>query len=132
MCMLGMRDKEIFYLTDDQQWDADYIRAFVRCYPFVIGQNQNQEQFTVCIDADFSEFNEQEGQPLFQDNGEPTELLQRNIDFLQAFHKDAQATQGFIDALKQLDLFEPANPRMQLNSGETVQLNGLYIFEVTP
>lgn len=129
MCLLGMRDNENLYLTDDNQWDASYIPAFVRRYPFVIAQHQ--DQFTVCIDTDFAQFNEQEGQALFQDNGKPTELLQRNIDFLQSFQNDAQATQSFIDAIKAYDLLELANPRMQIDSGETVQLNGLYIVNET-
>ncbi|WP_052501684.1 SapC family protein [Thiomicrospira microaerophila] len=129
MCVLGMRDNENLYLTEDNQWDANYIPAFVRRYPFVIAQNQ--DQYTVCIDDTFEQFNEEEGQPLFNEAGEPTELLQQNLNFLQSFQNDNQATQGFIDTLKELNLLEPGNPRMELNSGEKIQLNGLYVISET-
>jgi len=127
--VLGMRDNENLYLTEDNQWDANYIPAFVRRYPFVIAQNQ--DQYTVCIDDTFEQFNEEEGQPLFNEAGEPTELLQQNLNFLQSFQNDNQATQGFIDTLKELNLLEPGNPRMELNSGEKIQLNGLYVISET-
>jgi hypothetical protein len=124
-CVLGMRDNENVYVGQDGEWSSPYIPAFVRRYPFVIAENE--DQFTVCIDQDFPQFNDKKGEPLFSEAGEPTELLQRNIDFLQAFQRDALATQNFIAALKELDLLEQASSTMQLNSGETLQLNGLYL-----
>lgn len=124
-CVLGMRDNENIYVAEDGSWNADYVPAFVRRYPFVFAEADNQ--FTVCIDQDFPQFNDKKGEALFDDKGEPTELLQRNIDFLQAFQRDAQATQDFINKLKALELLEGATSTMNLNSGESLQLNGLYL-----
>jgi hypothetical protein len=33
--LLGMRDKENLYVNESNQWEAKYIPAFIRRYPFV-------------------------------------------------------------------------------------------------
>ena len=55
--ILGLRDGENLYLSGDGKWDARYIPAFVRRYPFVFAKSDDGERFNLCIDEQFSGFN---------------------------------------------------------------------------
>ncbi len=52
--ILGINQNNNLYLSDTGQWDANYIPAFVRRYPFVFSSNDNGSTFTLCIDEEFS------------------------------------------------------------------------------
>ena len=61
VALLGLRKDENLYVNSAGKWDARYIPAFVRRYPFVLADN-NGSQFTVCIDEAFPGLNEKDGQ----------------------------------------------------------------------
>ena len=47
--LLGLREAENLFVDRDGRWDARYVPAFVRRYPFVPGKGANGE-LLVCID----------------------------------------------------------------------------------
>ncbi len=61
--LTGARQDENLYLDANGLWDARYIPAFVRRYPFVFAET-GPEQLTVCIDESFPGFNDTEGETL--------------------------------------------------------------------
>src|ERR1044072_1363142 len=64
--ILGVRENENLYLSQDAKWDAKYIPAFVRRYPFVFSDSPDKQRLVLCIDEAFSGFNrEGRGQKLF-------------------------------------------------------------------
>ena len=73
--VLGVADSQNLYLDENKAWKADYIPAFVRRYPFVFAQGKDANQFTLCIDEDWSGCNrEGRGQRLFDDQGNQTHV----------------------------------------------------------
>src|ERR1700719_1085555 len=49
VALLGVRDQENLYVDDKGAWNAKYIPAFVRRYPFVFSSD-NSETLTLCVD----------------------------------------------------------------------------------
>jgi hypothetical protein len=123
--ILGMRGKENAYLDADDGWRAKYVPAFIRRYPFVFSKSEDGQTFTLCIDEAFAGFNrEGRGQALFSDEGKPTPYVENVLKFLQDYQSQFQRTRAFCEKLQQLDLLEPMQATMSLETGENLSLTG--------
>lgn len=123
--ILGMRGEENLYLTKQGGWEAKYIPAFVRRYPFVFASSQDAKTFTLCIDEAFAGFNrEGRGQPLFDADKKPTTYVSSVLKFLEQYQVEFRRTQAFCQKLKDLALLEPMRAQAKLGSGEQVALTG--------
>ena len=71
--ILGVRGNENLYLSGNGKWQAKYVPAFVRRYPFVFSTSDDGKTFMLCVDEAFPGFNrEGRGQRLFGDDSKPT------------------------------------------------------------
>jgi hypothetical protein len=52
VALLGVRDQENLYIDDKGTWNAKYVPAFVRRYPFVFSSDNSGQTFTLCVDED--------------------------------------------------------------------------------
>ncbi|MDZ4202558.1 MAG: SapC family protein [Gallionella sp.] len=129
VALLSMRNDENLYVSADGKWDARYIPAFVRRYPFVLAGGSDAKQFAVCIDEAFPGLNEKDGQPLFNDKGENTPFLQAALDFMNNYQGQFQLTEAFVKKLKDLDLFTEMSAKAELAGGENYLLNGITIID---
>jgi len=97
--ILGVRESENLYLSQDSKWDAKYIPAFVRRYPFVFSDSPDKQRLLLCIDEAFSGFNrEGRGQKLFGADGKPTPYVEEILKFLQEFQAGYARTQAFLSS----------------------------------
>ena len=60
------------------EWQCPFLPLFFKCYPFVIGVLSDGSKI-LCCDAASEILSETEGEPLFDSNGGPSDLLQRNM-----------------------------------------------------
>ncbi|MBF0604583.1 MAG: SapC family protein [Nitrospirae bacterium] len=126
VALLGLRNDENLYVNDENRWDAHYIPAFIRRYPFILAETgQGNDQKTVCIDETFVGLNGQEGRRLFNDGGEPTDFLNNVIKFMQDYQEQYRRTETFINRIKDFDLFTEINAQAQLPNGEKLSMGGL-------
>jgi hypothetical protein len=123
--ILGMRGEENLYLTQQGGWEARYIPAFVRRYPFVFASSQDGKTFTLCIDEAFPGFNrEGRGQRLFGDDQKPSTYVASVLKFLEQYQLEFRRTEAFCQKLKDLELLEPMRAQAKLGSGEQLALTG--------
>jgi len=123
--ILGVRDQENLYVSDDGQWDSKYIPAFLRRYPFVFSGSNDAKQFTLCIDEQFSGCNQDgKGERLFDSDGEQTQYLTNVLNFSSEYQGQFNRTQVFCKKLKELDLLEPMQAQFTLPSGQKMNLGG--------
>jgi hypothetical protein len=123
--ILGLNPDENLYVDDHHKWNASYIPAFVRRYPFVFSKSEDGGQFTLCIDEHYSGWNqESRGKPLFDAKGEGTDFLDSMFRFVTDYQRQFDATLAFCRKLQELDLLEPMTARFKLPSGEKAQLTG--------
>jgi hypothetical protein len=123
--VLGLRNEENLYLSKDEGWQAKYIPAFVRRYPFVFSSPDDGKTFTLCIDEKFPGFNQHgRGERLFTDDRKPTPYVENVMKFLQQYQLEFQRTQAFCKKLKDLNLLEPMRAQVSLDTGERMSLAG--------
>ncbi|NEU80299.1 SapC family protein [Nostoc sp. UIC 10630] len=125
VAILGIKEQENLYLTEKGDWQAKYIPAFIRRYPFVFSSNDEGNTFTLCIDEGFAGCNQEgRGERLFDTEGAQTQYLESVLAFLKEFQMQHQRTQLFCNKLKALDLLEPMRAKFTLDTGEQSSLAG--------
>jgi len=123
--ILGVRNNENLYLTQENAWQANYVPAFVRRYPFVFSSSDDGSTFTLCIDEAFAGFNrEGRGQRLFNDDSKPTAFVDNVLKFNQEYRTQFLRTQAFCRKVKELDLLEPMQAQIALETGQRMSLSG--------
>lgn len=123
--ILGMRGNENVYLDPKGGWQAKYIPAFIRRYPFVFSSDAEGKTLTLCIDEAYKGCNQEgRGQRLFADDGKPTPYVDNVLKFLQNYQAHFERSQAFCRKLKELDLFESMEASVTLPSGEKLSLTG--------
>jgi hypothetical protein len=123
--ILGMRGNQNVYLDPKGGWQAKYIPAFIRRYPFVFSSSTDNKTLTLCIDEAFAGCNQEDrGERLFTDDGKPTPYVDNVLKFLQNYQVQFQRTQAFCRKLKELDLFESMQANATLPGGERLSLTG--------
>lgn len=132
--VLGIENDKNLYITSGDTWDATYIPAFVRRYPFVFTSSDEGKTFTLCIDEEFPGCKHavkvekgSKGQRLFTGDGERTEYLTNMLNFVNNYRAENQRTQEFCKRLKELDLFEPMKAQITLPSGNQRSLTGFLV-----
>lgn len=124
VALLGLRNEENLYLSEDGTWDARYIPAFVRRYPFVLADTKDTGKRVVCIDEGYAGFSKDEGEALF-DGEEPAPILKQALDFLDEYQKQYQRTENFVQRLVDNDLLMSLNAKVDMVDGEQFALTGL-------
>ena len=124
--LLGLKAGENLYVDDKNNWNADYIPAYARRYPFILASpDGDSSKYTVCIDEGFTGFNTaKEGNALFEKKGQESAILKQAIDFLEDYQKNIEITNTFCKNLDDLDLLEPMQANVELKSGDKFALGG--------
>lgn len=132
VALLGLKPGQNLYINDKHAWDANYIPAYVRRYPFILAGDQNKVDttYTVCIDESFAGFNRKSGEPLFAEKGKFSPYLERVIAFLKDFQAQGLATEAFCKKLKKLDLLEPMQANISSEKGEDFSVAGFMIISM--
>jgi len=122
--VLGVRGSENLYLSPDKAWQAKYIPAFIRRYPFVFSHSADGRTLTLCIDESHPGVNrEGRGERLFQD-GKPTPYVDRVLKFLNDYQQHYLRTVAFCKRVEEMKLLEPMQAQVTTPRGEKLSLNG--------
>lgn len=126
--VLGLRTDQNLYLDQDAKWDAKYVPAFIRRYPFVFSTSADRKTLTLCIDESYAGLNrEGKGQRLFDEERKPAAYTQRVLKFLQDFQSHFQRTRLFCQRLKELGVLEPTGVQVTAPRGEKMSLGGFLV-----
>jgi len=113
LAVMGIRSGENLFVKDGN-YDIDfYMPAFARRYPFVLAGDNANDRFVVCIDEKAECVTDKTPEQLFFDKDDTSQFTKEAFQFLQNFERDRQATQGMVNAFKDLDLFEPKEMNFQ-------------------
>lgn len=126
--MLGLRARENLFVGDDERWDARYIPAFVRRYPFVLAELPGQS-LAVCVDEAYPGLTDGEGEALFDDAGKETPFLRNAVEFLTQYQREYLRTEAFCRRLDQAGLLTEMDARADLVDGRSFTVNGLLVVD---
>jgi hypothetical protein len=128
--LVGLRDKENLMLNEAGQWaDACYVPAFVRRYPFMLAEQPGSDQMTLCIDEAYNGLGTEQGEALFDAQGQNTPYLTKLQEFMLSFHNDMLATAAFAQRVANLGLLDDRSIDVQLKNGQHVTLNGFKVVD---
>lgn len=129
MCsaLLGLdSDENLFF--ENGQWQGIYIPLQVTRQPFFLGNNAPQgtpEDYVMCIDSAHPAVGN-DGEPLFDEHGEPSPYLQSQQNNLAQLLQGEQETQQLLQQLLQLGLLTSIRLDIELADGRPHHVNGLY------
>lgn len=127
--LLGVRDAENLFVDAQGKWDARYIPAFVRRYPFVMAEGNEPGQLVVCIDESCPALNVDHGELLINAEGKLEPRMNEVMQFLQNFQQEFARTELMTKQLNELGLFVQQGARFDTPTGQTFQLNDFYLLE---
>jgi hypothetical protein len=88
--VLGAEPGRNLFVNPAGQWLADYVPAALRSRPFAMGRNEGQ--LVLCVDESGTELTDGEGEPLFTEDGKPSAMLGRTMEFLQELERGRAMT----------------------------------------
>jgi len=126
--LLGLRDTGNVYVNSEGNWLADhYVPAFIRRYPFVLGEGPGPEPM-VCIDEAYSGFGLEEGDRLFE-AGEAQPILTNAMTFLGEFQRQFDRTKSFVGVLQAQSLLTQVSATIQDEAEHKTHLQGLMVVD---
>lgn len=126
--MLGLRSRENLFVDEQDRWSGRYVPAFVRRYPFVLADLPG-ESLGVCIDEAYAGLGEQEGEPLFDEQGQDTPFLRNALDFLTQYQREYLRTEGFCRRLEESGLLTEMNARADLADGRSLTVGNVLVVD---
>lgn len=102
---MGLRQDENLFVNNGDFRPEAYIPAYIRRYPFVFANDDQQNRMILCIDRAASFVGENAEIPLFE-NGEPSAYVNNAMEFCNNFEQERLRTESFVKLLTDLDLFE--------------------------
>jgi hypothetical protein len=125
--VLGIKNDENLYLSDDGNWKAKYVPAFLRRYPFVFASSPDSKTLTLCVDESYAGVNQEgRGHKFFNDDGTATPYVDNVLKFLKDYQAQYERTRVFCKRIKELGLLEPMQAQVTTPAGGKTTLSGFY------
>jgi hypothetical protein len=126
--LLGLRSGHNGFITPEGLWTASYIPAYLRRYPFILGEVEGRDP-VLCFDDSFGGINQSDGQALFKDDGAATPFLESTMQFAANFREAGQRTAEFVRKLKDLDLFKAVTMDVKNPKAGQATIHGLLVVD---
>jgi len=121
VAMLGLEQGQNLYYAEDR-WQGPHIPLNVQRYPFDI--RPDGERLGVYFDEN-SDMLSEDGEPLFTDEGEPSDFFKNRQKFLTELANSEMQNQRFIKQIKELELLEEIQIRITYTSGQVRNVTGV-------
>ena len=92
-------------------WDGLYVPAYVRRYPFIMDSKDS----VLFFDKHCPSLQEKEGEPLFKEDGSPTEILNEILLLNKQVDSVYKMTETYVEALIEKDLLKPYEGKVKVN-----------------
>lgn len=122
VAVLGLVDKSNLF-AEAGAWRGTYMPALLRAYPFGFAR-QDASRVVVVIDESFDGWSQTDGQPLFDEQGQPTAVLSGMREQLEAIETEIQRTRLFGAVLAREGLLRPMRFDATLPDGKTLTVEG--------
>ena len=121
VAMLGIEPGQNLFLQDGK-WNAPHIPMNIIRYPFDV--RPDGDKLGVYIDEN-SDLIKEEGQPLFKEDGNPSDFLNNRQQLLGDLANSEMLTQQFVSKVVELDLLNPMQLRVQYSNGQGRNVGGI-------
>ncbi|MEW5248140.1 SapC family protein [Microbulbifer sp. 2201CG32-9] len=127
VALLGLKVGENLFLDADGNWQGVFLPASIRNHPFLLAPSGKEEgQLMVGIIENSPLVNEEEGNPLFTEEGSESEYLKAKKESLVGYLESDQMTRAFVQVLVEKDLLMEQTVTVTAGA-EKINLNGLHM-----
>lgn len=143
VAVVGLRESENLFVDAAGRWAADtYVPAYVRRFPFIFLSGKEgaagEQRYVLCVEDGAGHVaempksakanNAADLRPFFED-GEPSAVTRRALEFCRTYQSQSDATKAFAAALREAGLLKPNRARISLPSGEALSLSGFQVID---
>jgi hypothetical protein len=122
-----------YFVNKDGEWlTPNYIPAHARQYPFILFEDEKNDRVYLCVDEASSQFHAKktkDAAPLYDANGEPSELGKKAMEFCSSFYQQNFITRQFCNDLVKYHLLTPFASQATLNSGRVLHVSGFQMID---
>ena len=130
LALTGLQAGANAFVDAKGQWNARYVPASVRRYPFILAEGAPGQANQLSLAADLAAPQlGSEGEPLFDDEGEPTELVRNLMALLADFQNQAKQTNALAQKLDEAKLLTQQNLQVRLGDGRNAVVEGVWIVD---
>lgn len=126
--LVGLQPGRNSFVADDGTWTGTYLPAFMRRYPFIIGEPEGGEPI-ICIDEGSERLSNDSGERLFTDEGTDTPLLADRIKFANDYATAAKLTERLSSRIREYDLLRPISIEAKSNGQASAVVHGLFAID---
>ena len=125
LALFSVREDENAFVNDDGEWQAAYVPAHIRRYPFILGNTDNPENFTIMFVPGAPHFADPAGEALFAADGERGPTMSKVVDFLTAFQQEIAATETLLAPLADAGVLTVQRLELADFEGKTTSIEGV-------
>lgn len=122
----GLQPDQNLMITAEGLWDAAYVPAYLRRYPFILGDAEDGQSF-LCIDQAYEGVSTATGEALFAEDGSPAEPVERGLALAQSYKEAALRTDALGAALQEMGLLHSVTLTATLADGASSSVHGLMV-----
>lgn len=124
--VVGLEPGSNLFLDEDGRWNGGYVPAYLRRFPFIVGDLPSGESL-LCVDE--AHPRPEGGERLFSAAGEPEPALARVRDLAVDYKRSADRTDLFCTQLQRLGLFTSVSLSAKTAGGGNSVVHGLWIVD---
>lgn len=124
--LLGLNAGENLFVGKDGKWQASYVPAIIRRYPFALAPAGEDGRYVVCVDEESPLVSDTEGAPMFDEKGEPTRVIDNVKRYLSELQQMDAFTRDFCKFLQASNMFTPLNMRVR-EASRVKNISGCYV-----
>jgi hypothetical protein len=128
IALLGMSVGENLQV-EGTRWNARYIPAYIRRYPFATASMPGATGLNVLVDDSWPGFSDSAAEPLFDADDKPAPALLRAVDFLERFELEAERTRTFCARVVALDVLKEMKAEATLPNGQKLSVDGFHAID---
>lgn len=126
--VVGTKPGSNVFIDAAGKWNAAYLPAYLRRYPFIMGDVPEGEPI-LCIDESFAGIGREGGQRLFSEAGEATDALRQALALADNYRTAALRTDAFCDALRAMGLLRSVTLDVKQADGSSNVVHGLMVLD---
>lgn len=127
VAILGMSGGENLFVSGGVWAERAYVPAYARRFPFCMArvslEGVEQKDRLICVEK---EYVGTEGEPMFDEKGEPLPKWKEIEKLLSEYEKDLERSKEMCEIVSDYGLFEPFTMQATPAKGAPLQLTGMY------
>lgn len=127
VALLGLQEGENLFVGPGGKWEASYVPAIVRRHPFMLADSGVEGQFTICVDEGSELLSDTEGSAMFDEQGQPTQVIENVKRYLSELQQMDALTHAFTKTMTELNMLTPLSLRVRESADRVKNIAGCWV-----